>query len=190
MKHNQSKTSPQRARRLIPLAILAAMTAMMGCEWDNPLYDEFVNEKDDNGNQLAKCEDVTRIVKNTKEGTVQIINKGDDSDYDVVFEAKICPNDARTCSKDKTECNDCEKAGESYCGGCIDLSNEAWHVEKCENNSIKCQESSSGTLLWDNCDGAIANGCEADLMNDRYHCGDCETKCDTGTLTKNSSNRR
>ena len=174
MKHNQSKTSPQRARRLIPLAILAAMTAMVGCEWDNPLYDEFVNEKASKGEQLSVCPGVSKIVFSdgaeiSSDGSVNLtyapgVSEDDVKkrvDYQKAFENKACPTLAPNCvtHKDKVSCNTCQE-GQSLCmGKCVALDTFTFHISNCDDNVLTCKAG------YADCDGDVANGCEYNLTS-------------------------
>ncbi|NMB74800.1 MAG: hypothetical protein GYA21_06680 [Myxococcales bacterium] len=73
--------------------------------------------------------------------------------------------------------NGCESdlsADPSHCGTCTRVCNLAHATSKCVAGACQvdtCQGS------WADCDGAGANGCEADLDTNVAHCGDCAVNC-------------
>jgi hypothetical protein len=94
--------------------------------------------------------------------------------------AQLCDNGTCRCP-----------TGRDLCGtdSCIDLSADLTNcgvcARVCPNGGHGTPECTSGACSiwcmtgWDNCDGNLANGCEAELSVDVANCGACGNACPT-----------
>lgn len=92
----------------------------------------------------------------------------------------------RGCEAGRGDCdgdpaNGCERSLDSLadCGGCgraCDLPNA---TERCDDGAcalVACREG------FADCNGEVADGCEAALLEDESHCGACGTSCAAGSI--------
>jgi hypothetical protein len=105
------------------------------------------------------------------------------------------PNATPTCNGTTCEltCNagwaDCDAYPDNGCE--VNLSTDPLHCGSCTtvcapapNSAPTCALSACGVACnagFGNCDGNVANGCEANLLTDALHCGNCTTSCGTSS---------
>lgn len=88
--------------------------------------------------------------------------------------SNMCAAGTADCDKDPD--NGCETSLKTStdCGACSNPCNLPNVVEPCSTG--KCE---MGTCVspWDDCDGVVPNGCEANLLTDSANCGMCGKVC-------------
>jgi hypothetical protein len=78
--------------------------------------------------------------------------------------------------------------GETVCAGaCVDLANDVANCGACgevctlPNATAACMQGTCSVLEcdpgWANCNGHVADGCEADVQSDPMNCGECGMVC-------------
>jgi len=84
---------------------------------------------------------------------------------------------------DGNTANGCEadlRADIAHCGGCSTVCTLVNGVPTCTNGTCGFGSCNAG---YGNCDGNIANGCEAALMTSLSHCGGCGIACSSNNIT-------
>ncbi len=93
------------------------------------------------------------------------------------------PPEAEACNREDDDCDGRIDeafdllADESNCGACGRSCDPAHAVGVCESGSCAIESCDSG---WDDCNGMVADGCEADLGSAET-CGDCKVACSAPT---------
>jgi hypothetical protein len=83
-----------------------------------------------------------------------------------------CTLDCAPLEKCGTSCVD-TRSNPSHCGSCPNQC-PSDHANPICNDGGCALQCNSG---YQDCDGKLSNGCEADLNNDPVHCGTCTTSC-------------
>lgn len=118
-----------------------------------------------------------------KKGSIEI--KSSDRDNPVVVVS--LNGSGSNCDPDHMDCNNdpidgCEvdiKNSIEHCGGCNRLCNPANATGKCVNKSCIIESCNTD---FENCNGDISDGCEANLKNSVANCGYCNHNCGDNSL--------
>jgi hypothetical protein len=96
------------------------------------------------------------------------------------FVAGVCPDGYLDCANGAADgCESFVATDPEHCGGCTQSCSFANAAAAC--NASVCAVGTC-TTPWADCDTKPDNGCEANLLADPGHCGDCATACRLGEV--------